>query len=137
AGILAAFFALAVRSLVLLLVDRRRPVVVSLLRVGAVGLFLAGGLLYGALSRSLVAWDQPAIGLAILVALLVLSGVAVRRAIGWAERRPGPTGLLAQLVLLLALLLVASLTLMRAGFVALTEDRPVMLVDVTGETRSQ
>ncbi len=137
AAILAALFALAVRALVLLVVDRRRPVVVRLLRVGAVGLFLAGGLLYGALSRSLVVWDEPAVGLAILVALLVLSGVAVRRALGWAERRPGAAGLLAQLVLLLALLLVASLTLMRAGFVTLTEDRPVLLVDVTGETRSQ
>ena len=35
---------------------------------------------------------------------------------------------------MLALLLAAALTLMRAGFVALTEDHPVLLVEVTGET---
>jgi len=137
AGILAALFALALRALVLLLVDRHRALPVGLLRLGGAGLFLGAGLLYGTLSRSLMVWDEPAIGAAILVALLVLSGVAVRHTLGWAERRPGATGLLAQLVLLLALLLVASLTLMRAGFLTLTEDRPVLLVDVMGETRTQ
>ncbi len=137
AGVLAAFFSLAVRALVLLVVDRPRPPGVSVLRVCAVGLFLAVGLLYAWFSASMVVWDMPAVGVAILTVLLVLSGVAIRRAMGWAERRPGAAGLLAQLVLLLALLLVASLTLMRAGFLALTEDRPVLLVEVTGETTTQ
>jgi hypothetical protein len=137
AGILAAFFALAVRALVLFVVDRPRWVGVHLLRAGAALLFLAAGLLYGAFSVPFVVWDTPAVGVAILVGLLVLSGIALRRALGWAERRPGAAGLLAQVTLLLALVLVASLTLMRAGFLALTEDRPVLLVDVTGETGGQ
>ena len=137
AGVLAAFFSLALRALVLLVVDRRRSLGVSLLRVCAAGLFLTVGLLYAWFSAALVVWDRPAVGVAILTALLVLSGVAIRRAMGWAERRPGAARLLGQLVLLLALLLVASLTLMRAGFLALSEDRPVLLVDVTGETNTQ
>jgi hypothetical protein len=62
----------------------------------------------------------------------------------WLRRRPAgvagfpsPLAGLAQLALLLGLLLVAALTLMQAGFLALSEDRPVLLVDVTGETRMQ
>ena len=137
AAVIAALFALALRALVLVVLDRPRFVVVSLLRVCAAALFLGAGLLFAAFSAPQVVWDAPAIGAAILAAVVVLSGVAVRRAMGWAERRPGAAALLAQLVLLLALALVASLTLMRAGFVALTEDRPVLLVEVTGETGSR
>jgi hypothetical protein len=137
AGILAALFALALRGLVLLAVDRRRPLAVTLLRGCAVALFLAAALVYASLSAAMVVWDGAAVAVAILVGLLVLSGVAIRRAMGWAERRPGAAGLLAQLVLLLVLLLLASLTLMRAGFLALTGDRPVLLVEVTGETGTQ
>ncbi|HEV8307031.1 MAG TPA: hypothetical protein VGW35_05140 [Methylomirabilota bacterium] len=136
-AILVAFFALAARALLLLMLDRRRSLAVGVVRVCAVGLFLALGLLYASFSAPLLVWDGPAAGAAILTALLVLSGVAMRRAMGWAERRPGAAGFLAQLVLVLALLLVASLTLMRAGFLALTEDRPILLVDVTGETATQ
>jgi hypothetical protein len=134
AGLLAALFALAFRALVLLVVDRQCPLVVKLLRGGALALYLAAGLLYASVSAAMVVWDGPVVAVAILVALLVLSGVAARRAMGWAERTPGAAALLGQLVLLLVLLLVASLTLMRAGFLALTGDRPVLLVDVTGET---
>jgi hypothetical protein len=50
---------------------------------------------------------------------------------------PSPLAALAQLVLFFGLLLIAALTLMQAGYLALTEDRPVLLVDVTGETRMQ
>jgi hypothetical protein len=134
AVIITALFAVAVRALVLIVLDRRRSIVVSLLRACGAVLFLGVGLLFVAFSAPQVVWDAPAVGAAILTALVVLSGVAVRRALGWAERRPGAAALLAQLVLLLALALVASLTLMRAGFVSLTEDRPVLLVEVTGDT---
>jgi hypothetical protein len=132
--VIAALFALALRALVLIVVDPRRSVVVSLLRVLAAVAFIGAGLLFAMVSGPQLAWDAPAVGAAIVTALVVLSGVAVRRTMGWAERRPGAAALLAQLVLLLALALVASLTLMRAGFVSLTEDRPVLLVEVTGET---
>jgi hypothetical protein len=48
--------------------------------------------------------------------------------------RPPLLGWLLRLVLVLVALLVALLSLMRAGFLALTTDRPVLLVEVTGET---
>jgi hypothetical protein len=134
AGILAAFFALAARALVLFVVDRPRWLGVHLLRAAAALGFLTAGLLYAAFGAPLLVWDAAAVGVAILVGLLVLSGLALRRALGWAERRPGAAGLLAQVSLLLGLALVASLTLLRAGFLALAEDRPVLLVEVTGET---
>jgi hypothetical protein len=134
AAVIAALIALAARALLLVVLDRRRSVAVSVLRAGGALLFLGVGLLFAAFSAPQVVWDAPAVGAAIVTAVVVLSGMAVRRAMGWAERRPGAAALLAQLVLLLALALVASLTLMRAGFVALTEDRPVLLVEVTGET---
>jgi hypothetical protein len=137
AVVLAAFFSLAVRALVLLGVNRRRGPGVSLLRVGASGVFLALGLLYAWFSAAMIVWEPPAVGAAILTALLVLSGVATRHALGWAERRRSVTAHLGQLVLVLVLVLVACLTLMRAGFLALSEDRPVLLVDVTGETATR
>jgi hypothetical protein len=137
AGLLAAFFALAVRSLVLVVVDRSRWLGMQLLRLLAVLAFLGAGLLYATFSADLVVWDTWAVRVAILVALLVLSGIALRQGLGWAERRPGAVSLLAQVSLLLGLALVAALTLLGAGFFAFTEDRPVLLVDVTGETSPQ
>jgi hypothetical protein len=134
AAVLAAFLALAARALLLCLVDRGRrwPVVAG--RLLAVLAFTALGLLYATFTARTLEWQPAAVGVAVVVALLVLSGVAVRQAMGWSARRPGAAAVLVQLVLLLALALVATLTLMRAGFLALTEDRPVLLVDVTGET---
>jgi hypothetical protein len=134
AVIITALVALAIRALVLIVVDRPRSVLVSLLRVFAAVAFLGAGLLFATVGGPQIVWDSPAVGAAIVTALVVLSGIAVRRAMGWAERRPGAAALLAQLVLLLVLAFVASLTLMRAGFVSLTDDRPVLLVEVTGET---
>ena len=49
----------------------------------------------------------------------------------------GVTGGLLKAVLLLSLLVLALVTLMTAGFLALTEDRPVLLVEVTGITDHQ
>jgi hypothetical protein len=133
-AVLVAFLALALRALVLLMVDRRASPAVSATRVGAAGLFLVVGVLDAVFSAPMVVWDRPTAGVAILTALVVLSGVALRPALGWAAARPGAAGWLGRLVVVLALLLAASLTLMRAGFVALAEDRPVLLVEVTGET---
>jgi len=45
--------------------------------------------------------------------------------------------MLLKAVLVLALLVVALVTLMRAGFLALTEDRPVLLVELTGKTAEE
>jgi hypothetical protein len=136
AGVLAAFFGLAARAFVLALTDPRSgPMVVG--RVLAGTLFVALGSLYAVFTASMLAWDAPAIGAAILVGLVVLSGTALRHALGWTAKAPGAASVLTGLVLVLLLVLVAMLSLMRAGFLALTEDRPILLVDVTGETARQ
>src|SRR5262249_11518437 len=57
AAVLAAFVALALRALLLLAVDRPRPLAVKCLRGGAFALFLAAGLVYGWFSAALVVWD--------------------------------------------------------------------------------
>ena len=137
AGVLSAFFALALRALAVLLIDRGRHPLVSVVRVLAIGVFSTLGCLYALFTASIVVWNAPAVGIAVATALLVLSGEVVRRVMGWTARGPGAGGLLVQVVLVLALLLVALVTLMQAGFLALTEDRPVLLVDVTGETDTQ
>ncbi|HKC13770.1 MAG TPA: hypothetical protein VKI41_17230 [Vicinamibacteria bacterium] len=132
AAVLAGFFALALRSLGLLFLERGCGSVLLTGRVLGTGLFLAVGAVYALFAAPRLVWGLGAAGMALLVAGLVLSTLAVPR------RRRGPPGLVSlavQLGLLLTLLLVATVTLMRAGFLALTEDRPVMLVEVTGETR--
>ncbi|HXB53212.1 MAG TPA: hypothetical protein VN461_00385 [Vicinamibacteria bacterium] len=135
AAVLTAFFALALRSLSLLFLDPRCGSVLLAGRVLGGGLFLAGGVVYTLFAAPRLVWGLGAAGAALLVAGLVLSTLAVR-----SRRRRGPPGLVSlavQIGLLLALLLIATVTLMRAGFLALTEDRPVMLVEVTGETRME
>ncbi len=139
AAVLSAFLALAVRSFAQPFVDRGRHGFVTLIRVAAGAAFLGLGALYGLFTASMMVWDGRAVVVAMATALLVLVRLAARHVMG--QKRPGkPPGVVAglvQLSLLLALLLVAALTLMRAGFVALTQDRIVMLVDVTGETATQ
>lgn len=139
AGVLAAFFALATRSLILLLSDRGCGSFAAVSRAAAGAAFLLLGSLYFVFTAHVLVWDAPAVVVAVLAVAATLSGIAMRRVTGGARRaaRPGLVAGLAQLSLMLALLLLAAITLMRAGFLALTEDRPVLLVDVTGETALQ
>src|SRR5262249_20263113 len=88
AGILTAFFALPLRAAVLAF-PGRQPRLVSALRVLASAGLLALGSLYALFTASMLVWNAPAVGGAILVGVLVLSGVAMRRALGWAARTPG------------------------------------------------
>jgi hypothetical protein len=84
-----------------------------------------------------VEWGVPAILAAAGAAAVVLAPTLLRRLLGRAAPHLGLTGALGQVVLLLALLLAATVTLMRAGYLALTEDRALLLVDVTGETGAE
>ncbi|MBI4013239.1 MAG: hypothetical protein HY359_13055 [Candidatus Rokubacteria bacterium] len=86
AAVVTAFLALGVRAVLLVLMDRRRSLGVTVVRLGAAGLFLAAGVVYASLVAPAVVWDAWATAAAIVTALLALSGVAVRRAPGWAER---------------------------------------------------
>lgn len=139
AGVLSAFLALSVRAFALPFVDRGRHLVVTALRFATGVAFLALGALYGLFTAQMLVWDARAVVVAAATALLVLARLAFRHVMGMKAQGPPPGALavLVQLALLLSLLLVAAVTLMRAGFAALTEDRTILLVDVTGETGGQ
>jgi hypothetical protein len=141
AGVLAAFVAFGLRFLARAWRGTADGVPALLGRLLGAGAFLGAGVLYATFTLPVLSWDATAVVLAALVALLVLvpTLLAARRAqvapatsrLPWSWRAGAS---LAQVALLLALLLVAALTLMRAGFLSLTSDRPVLLLDVTGET---
>lgn len=134
AFVLAAFFSLAARGFVLLFIERGRGALVSLVRVLAGAAFLALGCLYAAFTAHVLVWDAGAAGVAAATGLLFLLGVGLRLAMKRPAQPPSLVSFLVQLVLLLSLLLLAAITLMRAGFLALSEDEAILLVDVTGET---
>jgi len=136
AFVLSAFVALALRALVVMALDRSRGPWALVPQVPAAPFFGVLGVVYGVFAAPLLAWNAGALGVAALAAGMVAGSLLLRRGPG--ERRlPSLTGLLARAVVVLSLLLLACVTLMRAGFLALTQDRPVMLVEVTGETGRQ
>lgn len=138
AAVLGILVGLALRPVLLLArVDRGRGAVVSGLRALAiVGYGALAGLL-AMLLRESFAWDRRAL-LTFGVALLVATGPTLWL---WLRgRRPSPrsiTGLLLRAVLVLIALLCAAIVLMRTGFVALVSETPLLLVELTGETRPQ
>lgn len=138
-GLLAGF---GLRALLrLFFVDRGRSWPVAAGRLVA-GLSYGGlAFLLSRLTAEAMPWDQRAL-VAATAALVVITTPTlwlwVRRR--RPERRPpvrALIGLLANAVVVLAALLCAALVMMRAGFLELTTDRPVLLVEVTGETRPQ
>lgn len=135
--VLTAFVSLFARSVALLLTDPRRGALVASFRGLSATAWLALSWLYGLFTSHIQVWDARAAGVALATAVAVLSPLALRRFRKRPTGVPGPTAALSQLSLLLGLLLVATVTLMAAGFLALTEDRPVLLVDVTGEVSTQ
>ena len=136
--VLFALVSLGLRSLALVFyVDKDRGHAVTWLRLAAAVAFLALGALYAVFTASVLTWNIPGLLAGLATAAVVGSGLLVRRVLRRSPSRPGTVQVLVQAVLLLSLLLTASLTLMRAGFLALTTDRPVLLIDVTGETGSR
>jgi hypothetical protein len=133
----AALLALGLRALILLVVDRGHGWLVSLLRLAAALGFLGLGLPYAALTGTLVVWTPVSIGLALATAALVLVGLPRHLASRHRARAPGAIAALLQLSLLLVLSSAAGLTLMNAGFLVLSQDRPTLLIDVTGQVRPQ
>jgi hypothetical protein len=121
---------------VLAVFDRPRSGGVIALRLLGGMCWLGLALVYALFSAHLLAWTTPAVAAAAGVTVLVLGPLAFRRADS-PRRVPHPSLALAQMSLALILLLGAALTLMGAGFLALTVDRPVLLVEVTGETATE
>jgi hypothetical protein len=96
----------------------------------------SAGWVFGLLAAPWLSLEPSFIG-SFLLGVVAVAGWALVNA---ARRRPpgdGPWLLLGH-GLVFALLLAAGLaTLLTAGYLSLTQDRPVLLVDVTGETRGR
>jgi len=137
AFILALFFALGIRSLLLIILGRHPGVLHALfhLLVGITFLFI--GWLYYLFTSPLLVWDRWAMGAAAATVLIGLLGVVLRHRRGRPLRSSGSFALLLTTIVLLCVLLVAALTVMRSGFLALTSDRVTLLVNVTGETKPE
>jgi hypothetical protein len=130
--ILAALLALAVRAVLLAVLDRPRRLALVALRVFVAMCWFALAVLYALFSAHVLVLTPGSVLVAAAITMVVLGTLGLRRRRGF--RAPHPTAALAQVSLALLLLLAAALTLMGTGFLALTVDRPVLLVDVTGET---
>jgi hypothetical protein len=137
AFILALFIALGIRSLLLIILGRHPGVLHVLfhLLVGITFLFI--GWLYYLFTAPLLVWDRWAMCVATVTVLIILLGVTLRHGRGKPPRSSGIFALLLTTIVLLCVLLVAALTVMRSGFVALTSDRVTLLVNVTGETKPE
>jgi hypothetical protein len=138
AVVLGFFFGVAARQLLFLLwVDRGRNLVV-------VGLRLVAALLFGGMAMLLaeavgpgLSWDRSVLLGVAAGAASVLIEVLI---LGLRQLRPGRPpllGWLVRLVLVLAALLAAAVVLLRTGYLALAEERPLLLVEVTGETATR
>jgi hypothetical protein len=135
AVVVGFFFGVMLRQLLFVLwVDRGRNVIIVLLRLLAALLFGGVGVLLCKALGPAQPWDGPAVLAAAAGAVSVLFEVCV---LGVRQLRPGRTpllGWLVRLILILAALLVAAVGLMRAGYLALSTDAPVLRIEVTGET---
>lgn len=110
-----------------------------LLAVGRLFLGLAAATLawvYGILALPWLALDMPSIA-AFLAVFVLLAGWTLFRTLRAGPPEDGGRIFTMHLALLALVLLAATATLVTAGFLNLTEDRPVLLVDVTGETATQ
>lgn len=145
AGVLGALCGFALRVVLLTLVERRHITAerrvrawfffVSRFCLGTGWVLLAVG--YAVLTAAMLRWDRDAALVAAGVAALLLLGPLVWNVVLRRPRRFSIVGLLARTTLILAVLLLATLSLLRSGFLALTTDRPLLQLELTGETRPQ
>ncbi|MBN2369600.1 MAG: hypothetical protein JXO72_03860 [Vicinamibacteria bacterium] len=97
---------------------------------------LGAGALYGVFVVSAFELSAFAVLVAGLTLVVVLGSLVSERILGWSGPG-GLTGALLRAVMALSLVVLALITLMRAGFLSLTEDRPVLLVQLTGATSEE
>jgi len=135
AAVLASMIALFIGTA--LSVRREGSRARTVLRAVAAMAFLGLAAVYGLMIIPSLRRDLVTAGVALGAFALFLSPTIIAAVTGRRLAIPGLAGFLARAVVLLALLLAAAVTLMCAGFLALTEDRPVLLVDVTGETSAR
>ena len=132
-----ALYGCGLRALLLALCERKRGVLRLVGRLVAAAIFGALGTLYVMFTAAMVDWTLGAAALALFMALLMTSGVLVFQVALKRPSRLSPTAILLRATIVLSLLLLVTLSLMRSGFLALTTDRPVLRIDVTGEVRPQ
>ena len=135
-AVVIGFFAgIAVRQLLFLLwVDRGRGVVIALVRLVAAGVFGTAAWLCATALGPDAGWDGRAAMGFTAGAASVLIEVVILGLRGLRPGRPPLFGWLVRIILVLLALLVATLVLMRTGYLALTAEKPVLIIEVTGET---
>lgn len=137
AAVLGALCGCGLRALLVLVADRGRGPLRALGRILAAGAFAAIGAGYALLTAAMLDWDSGTLLAAGGAAVAMVSGVLFWQVLLRRPVRVSLVGALFRATLLLTILLFATLTLMRSGFLALTTDRPILRIDVTGETRPQ
>ena len=125
------------RALLLVALDRGQ----SWPRIGVRALVAAayGALAFGyaGLLAKTITWDRRHVVALSLGAGLMIVGLLFWRLVLGSVPRLTLTGWLLRAVLLLSVVVLMLLSLMRAGFLNLTTDLPVLRIEVTGETRPQ
>lgn len=134
--ILGAFFGIALRSVLLLAVDRNALLGVTALRILKGGAFMALGWLYALVAWPMLAWDRPARALAAITIVLPPVVAGIRHGRGRASRLPKAVRDIVSASLMVVLLVAAMVTLLRSGFITLKSDRVPLMIEVTGETRT-
>lgn len=133
--VLALLFALGMRSLLLLFVDKGHGSRVIILRTAAAVTFLAVGWLYALFGAPMMVWERLPRAVAATSGVGLLLAAAARRIKRPPTIAPSPKTALATGSALVVLVFLSALTLLQTGFVALIGDRVPFLVEVTGEAR--
>lgn len=127
----------ALRLLLLLGLDaqqsRPHAALRLLVALGYVGLLLG----YLSLVGPMLQWDLRSLAIAGGAVLVMVAGLLFWKVLRGTVPRPSLVSFLLRTVLVLLVLLLALVSVMRAGFLHLTTDRPVLLLELSGETRKQ
>jgi hypothetical protein len=137
AAVLGALCGRSLRALFLAIVERQRGPLLIALRASAAVAFFALAVIYGLLAAAMMDWSGAALLFAGIGAAAMLLPVAIFQGFLHRPLRLSPTSLLLRSTIVLLLLLLSTLTLMRSGFLALTTDKPILRIELTGETRPQ
>jgi hypothetical protein len=135
--VVGAFGGIGTRALLVVYMDWTGGRGFSKMRALKGAEFLLLGALYGLFAWPMLKWDHPARILTAITILLPPIVACYRRSKG---RAPSPPKLAARLLgafLILVLLVAAMLTLLRAGFITLASDRVPLIVEITGESKSE
>lgn len=125
------------RLLLLLWLDKQQSRPRAGLRLvfasGYVGLLLG----YFSLVRPMLQWDMRLLLTACGATLLPVIGLVLWRVVRGTLPQPSLMSFLLRVILVLLVIVLTLVSVMRAGFLNLTTDRPLLLLELSGETRPQ